>query len=735
MTAHRVLRVVFDFGAPSRERAEELHRRLSAFAGARLGPTLCGCLDRAAGPGGSLVLDQLDVDLGILPLHEVEAALEERLGPALDAALRAATAAAGPGGGPTRHANSAPRAARDRALTALLRYLLAGQADATAGAAGAVPAALIDAALREGAESTLRLLRALWPLPSVRRRLTWQARGEGLKAVLAAALGDAALGDAALGDAELGTGALGAAARVPSGGSAAAAVGSVPASHVAPTVGDVARFAALDLALSAPARGERSAAADRQGADEAPPVPVVDPGPGDARVLATLVELFDAPGVPPPQTALAQTAPARPDAMAPAAGMRLAEAARAVLAAPQVRDRLAIRLLETFPGPVLRDWLAGAGPGAGRVVVGTVQAAGRVGGAFETEVWRASLRLALDPAPSAGGARAWLWRIASQVALRRGEDVAAVLARLRAAAVGQAHEPRHSVPAQTVRPAGGAVADGAAATETPAGRALPRSGVGGNGAAAASDDGTPARPENLASLARRLGIPVAALARLSAEGDGADIGGPAGPRAGPPAGRLDDMLAPYVRPSEPAPPWIGATGFDPGEEATAAGLSVENAGLVLLSPFLPGLFDRLELLADGAFRDPPAMRRAVHLTQYLVTGGSAAPEPVLSLNKLLCGMALEAPIEAGITLARDEKATAESLFDGVRQNWPAVKNTSAEGLRETFLQRRGVLRLGAGQPTLHVEKGPYDMLLGQIPWPLSPLRLSWMPEALFVKWT
>ena len=53
---------------------------------------------------------------------------------------------------------------------------------------------------------------------------------------------------------------------------------------------------------------------------------------------------------------------------------------------------------------------------------------------------------------------------------------------------------------------------------------------------------------------------------------------------------------------------------------------VENAGLVLLWPFLPDLFQRLDLLRGGGFSSEEHQLRAVLLTQYLVTGGAEAPE-------------------------------------------------------------------------------------------------------------
>ncbi len=62
---------------------------------------------------------------------------------------------------------------------------------------------------------------------------------------------------------------------------------------------------------------------------------------------------------------------------------------------------------------------------------------------------------------------------------------------------------------------------------------------------------------------------------------------------------------------------------------------ISNAGLVLMSPYLPKLFSQLDLVEGGEFVDSIASQRAVYLLQYAATGGIDAPEHELVLNKLL----------------------------------------------------------------------------------------------------
>jgi len=161
---------------------------------------------------------------------------------------------------------------------------------------------------------------------------------------------------------------------------------------------------------------------------------------------------------------------------------------------------------------------------------------------------------------------------------------------------------------------------------------------------------------------------------------------------------------------------------------------VSNAGMVLLWPFLFRYFDQLEMLAEGVFRDEETAHRAVHLMQYLVSGQTDAPEYHLMLNKVLCGVHTAQPLVRRIAVTEAERALSESLLYGVTQNWPKLKNTSIEGLREAFLQREGRLLRKPDRWLLQVEARAYDMLLDYLPWTISTIRLAWMENPLFVTW-
>ena len=162
---------------------------------------------------------------------------------------------------------------------------------------------------------------------------------------------------------------------------------------------------------------------------------------------------------------------------------------------------------------------------------------------------------------------------------------------------------------------------------------------------------------------------------------------------------------------------------------------IDNSGMILAAPYLPRLFTLLELVNDGVFVNRQAAERAVHLLQFLVNEQLQSPEYQLTLNKILCGITTGIPICREIEINDREQETIEGLLRGMIQNWKTVGNTSISGLRETFLQRKGVLQLKEdGLWYLTVEPGVFDMLLDSLPWSFSVIKHAWMEHAVHVTW-
>lgn len=159
---------------------------------------------------------------------------------------------------------------------------------------------------------------------------------------------------------------------------------------------------------------------------------------------------------------------------------------------------------------------------------------------------------------------------------------------------------------------------------------------------------------------------------------------------------------------------------------------INNAGLVIVAPFLPILFARLHLAEEGKMAQPAT---AVKLLYYLVTGADDAAEFELVLPKILCGIEISEVIDTDVILTVEQKTEADNLLSSAIEHWNILKNTSIDGLREAFLQREGKLSFQNDTWLLQVEQKPYDMLLQQIPWNINMLKLSWMNYMLRTEWT
>lgn len=161
---------------------------------------------------------------------------------------------------------------------------------------------------------------------------------------------------------------------------------------------------------------------------------------------------------------------------------------------------------------------------------------------------------------------------------------------------------------------------------------------------------------------------------------------------------------------------------------------IDNAGLALLTPYLPRLFGMLQLTEDGHFKDTDAQIRAMFVLQYLVFERTEFPEHQMIFNKLLTGFQTGIPIPQSVDLTAEEKETADSMLQAVIQHWEKLKNTSVAGLRESFLQRAGKLCTVQEGLQLTVESKAYDMLLDSLPWGYSTIKFSWMENSISVKW-
>ncbi|SEN77115.1 hypothetical protein SAMN05192574_10490 [Mucilaginibacter gossypiicola] len=166
----------------------------------------------------------------------------------------------------------------------------------------------------------------------------------------------------------------------------------------------------------------------------------------------------------------------------------------------------------------------------------------------------------------------------------------------------------------------------------------------------------------------------------------------------------------------------------------ADGRYVNQAGLVLLHPFLEYFFKDFGLLQDNDFADLPARQLAIHLLHYLGSGNVNGFEYDLGFEKFLCSWPAGESLERDIEIPQRMLNEGDNMLRTVIKYWKALKNTSPGGLREGFLMRKGKL-IEAEQPVrLIVERMDLDILLSSLPWGIGVIKLPWMDEPFYVEW-
>lgn len=161
------------------------------------------------------------------------------------------------------------------------------------------------------------------------------------------------------------------------------------------------------------------------------------------------------------------------------------------------------------------------------------------------------------------------------------------------------------------------------------------------------------------------------------------------------------------------------------------GIYIDNAGAVIFAAFIPALFKQLGLEKDGAILNPDL---ATLIIQYCVTGNAKITEYELVLPKILCGLDIEFPVKTKTKISTRQMKEVDEMLLSLIEYWSVLKNTSIDGLRESFFKRSGKLSSMNNEWLLQVEQKPFDMLLQQLPWSMSMIKLPWMTNLLKTEW-
>lgn len=161
---------------------------------------------------------------------------------------------------------------------------------------------------------------------------------------------------------------------------------------------------------------------------------------------------------------------------------------------------------------------------------------------------------------------------------------------------------------------------------------------------------------------------------------------------------------------------------------------VSNAGLILTIPFLRALFRRLNLLDQANELLSGKQVEAVQILHFIATGEENAPEFLLLFEKFLCGVPLGFPIQRESLLNDEIRRECYDMLQELIRQWPALKSTSPDGLRQLFLQRQGKLMETENRYRLVLERKAQDVLLERLPWNIAVLQLPFSKQLLFTEW-
>lgn len=164
------------------------------------------------------------------------------------------------------------------------------------------------------------------------------------------------------------------------------------------------------------------------------------------------------------------------------------------------------------------------------------------------------------------------------------------------------------------------------------------------------------------------------------------------------------------------------------------GIKVQDAGLVLIWPYLNRLFDKMGYLTEGTFTDTATQHKAVLLLHYLVHKQLPEDESPLVLAKILCGLHPAETVSVKTEIGEEWEIVRTELWDSVRNSWDKLKSTSIEGLIQSFVLREGIIKSAPAAWKLNVERKTIDVLMNSLPWPISVIKLKWSKELLTVAW-
>ena len=171
----------------------------------------------------------------------------------------------------------------------------------------------------------------------------------------------------------------------------------------------------------------------------------------------------------------------------------------------------------------------------------------------------------------------------------------------------------------------------------------------------------------------------------------------------------------------------------PGEDLRK-GIFITNSGLILLWPYLHALFSEFHLIKESNFKGLKEKTSALFMLHYLATGIRKAEEHELLVPKILTDYDHELAVPADVILEDTVYDECDKLLNTFIKQWAILKSTSPDGLRQTFLQRKALIKTKEDGWHFMFERMGLDVLLDGLPFGISIIKLKWLEKPLYVSW-
>lgn len=166
-------------------------------------------------------------------------------------------------------------------------------------------------------------------------------------------------------------------------------------------------------------------------------------------------------------------------------------------------------------------------------------------------------------------------------------------------------------------------------------------------------------------------------------------------------------------------------------------ISIPNAGLALLSPWLPRLFLMTGLLNEDRkdFRDTGSRIRAIFMLQYLVGQNKQEyTEQELAFNRVLAGCPFSVPLPTRLELKSEEISVLDSLLNAVKANWTKMQHINMKGFQQSFIERDARGENQEEKWTVTVNERSFDVLLDSVPWQFRLIHYPWLKKPVYIQW-